>query len=126
MPPAIDLPIVTMSGSRFQARVQPPGPALNVCVSSLISRVPAARVSSRTASRYPGSGSTIPMLVSAGSISTAATSPAASSRSSAARSLNSTTRVVSARVDRCADVARAGIAARPVPATMNDSSTLPW
>ena len=42
IPPAIDFPIVTMSGSRFQARVQPPGPALNVCVSSLISRRAAA------------------------------------------------------------------------------------
>ncbi len=40
MPPPIDLPIVTMSGSSCQARVQPPGPALKVCVSSLISSVP--------------------------------------------------------------------------------------
>jgi len=125
MPPAIDLPIVTMSGSRFQARVQPPGPALNVCVSSLISRVPAARVSSRTASRYPGSGSTIPMLVSAGSISTTATSPAASSRSSAARSLNSTTRVVS--VGSTGAPTLPGRDCGPSgPSTMNDSSTLPW
>jgi len=51
IPPAIDFPMVTMSGSRFQARVHPPGPALNVCVSSLISRLPPRRVSSRTPSR---------------------------------------------------------------------------
>ena len=44
MPPPIALPIVTMSGSSDHACVQPPGPAENVCVSSLISSVPAARV----------------------------------------------------------------------------------
>ncbi len=51
MPPAIDLPMVRMSGCRPSAAVQPPGPALNVCVSSLISSVPYSAVSARTASR---------------------------------------------------------------------------
>ena len=51
MPPAIDLPIVTMSGFRSQAPVAPPGPAENVWVSSLISSVPWVRVSLRTPSR---------------------------------------------------------------------------
>ena len=50
--------------------------------------------SSRTPSQYPGSGSTIPMFVSAGSNMQTATSPRASSRSSPSRSLISTTRVV--------------------------------
>ena len=47
----------------------------------------------------------MPMLVSAGSISTAATSPCASSRSSPARSLNSATRLVSVTSHGRADVA---------------------
>ena len=50
-PPAIALPIVTMSGSRSHARVAPPGPALKVCVSSMISNVPCSRVRRRTSSR---------------------------------------------------------------------------
>ena len=36
MPPPMALPMVTTSGSRPQAAVAPPGPAENVCVSSLI------------------------------------------------------------------------------------------
>ena len=44
------LPIVTMSGSRPHAFVQPPGPALIVCVSSISSSVPYFVQSSRTAS----------------------------------------------------------------------------
>jgi hypothetical protein len=125
MPPAIDLPIVTMSGDSPQARVQPPGPALKVCVSSLISSKPYSRVSDRTASRKPGSGSTMPMFVSAGSMSTAATSRCASSRSSAAVSLNSTTRVVTdgstgAPTFPSRERGPSGVA------MMNVSSTLPW
>ncbi len=46
-PPAIGLPSVRKSGSRFHARVQPPGPVEIVCVSSMISSVPWRRVSSR-------------------------------------------------------------------------------
>ncbi len=46
-PPPIALPMVSMSGSRPHAAVQPPGPAENVWVSSLISRVPYRRVNSR-------------------------------------------------------------------------------
>ena len=126
MPPAIDLPIVTMSGYSPQARVQPPGPALNVCVSSLISSVPYVRVSARTASRKPGAGSTMPMLVSAGSISTAATSPARElplqrvqvvELHDAGRLRGSTGR---------ADVPVPRARRRPALATMNVSSTLPW
>ena len=125
MPPAIAFPMVTMSGDSPQDRVQPPGPALNVCVSSLISSVPCSRVSARTASRYPGTGNTMPMFVSAGSISTAATSPNASSRSSAATSLNSTTRVVAAG-STGAPTFPARDRGPSGAATMNDSSTLPW
>ena len=106
MPPPIALPTVTMSGSRPHARVQPPGPALKVCVSSINSSEPAALVRARRPSWKPSSGSTMPMFVSAGSVSTTATSPWASSRSSWSRSLNSATRLVERRVDRRADVAR--------------------
>jgi hypothetical protein len=38
MPPAMALPIVTTSGRTPHAAVQPPGPALIVCVSSMIRR----------------------------------------------------------------------------------------
>ena len=72
-----------MSGSRSHARVQPPGPALSVCVSSIASSVPVLRVSSRSASWNPSSGRTIPMFVSAGSARTQATSLARSASSSA-------------------------------------------
>ena len=48
-PPPIALPMTSMSGSRPQACVQPPGPAEKVCVSSMISSVPCLRVSSRSA-----------------------------------------------------------------------------
>ena len=65
------------------------------------------------------------MLVRAGSISTAATSPAASSRSRPARSLNSVTRVVvtgstGAPTLPGRDLGPSGVV------TMNVSSTLPW
>ena len=42
-PPPIALPTSRRSGSRPSAPVQPPGPAQSVCVSSMISSVPAAR-----------------------------------------------------------------------------------
>jgi hypothetical protein len=76
--------------------VQPPGPALKVCVSSMISSVPDRRVSSRRASWNPGSGRTMPMFVRAGSARTQATSPGANARSSAPASFHWTTFVVSA------------------------------
>ena len=76
MPPPIGLPTTTKSGSSPQAAVQPPGPAQSVCVSSMTSSTSWRRVISRTAGRgSPSSGSTMPMLVSAGSISRQATSP---------------------------------------------------
>ena len=83
MPPAIALPIVTTSGRSPHAAVQPPGPALIVCVSSMISSVPVRSHAARSASWKPGSGRTMPMLVSAGSASTQATCPSASRRSTA-------------------------------------------
>src|ERR1700761_8938025 len=61
----------------------------------MIRSVPAARVNSLIRSWKPSSARTMPMLVSAGSASTHATSPWASSRSSASASFHSTTRVVS-------------------------------
>ena len=45
------LPIVTMSGWSPQASVQPPGPAENVCVSSITSSEPAALISLVAASQ---------------------------------------------------------------------------
>ena len=65
------------------------------------------------------------MLVSAGSVSTAATSPWASSRSSASVSLNSTTRVVTAGSTGgptlpSRDRGPSGVE------TTNVSSTAPW
>ena len=56
MPPAIDLPIVTRSGSRPQAAVSPPAPTTWVCVSSQARSVPVSRVSRRSASWNPASG----------------------------------------------------------------------
>ena len=50
MPAPSVLPIVTKSGCRSHAIVQPPGPALIVWVSSMISSVPYLVHSSRTAS----------------------------------------------------------------------------
>ena len=60
----------------------------------MINCVPWARVSARTRARKPAVGNTMPQLVSAGSQSTAATSPGANAAASARSSLNSTTRVV--------------------------------
>jgi hypothetical protein len=67
----------------------------------------------------------MPMLVSAGSIRTAATSPCDSSLSSAAASLNSTTLVVSRGSTGGPTLPARGRGPSGV-ATMNDSSTLPW
>ena len=83
MPPPMLLPITKMSGSSPHAAVAPPGPAEKVCVSSIISSAPYRVASSRSPARKPGSGSTMPMLVSAGSVRIAATSPCASSLSTA-------------------------------------------
>ena len=95
IPPAIAFPIVTRSGSSACAPCSRPGPQQIVCVSSIASSVPVLPRSSRQTSWNPGSGSTIPMFVSAGSASTQATSSSASPRSSASTSFHSTTRVVS-------------------------------
>jgi len=67
-------PIVIISGFKFIDLVHPPYPALNVCVSSLIKRVPTLLDYSLTKSKNPGSGSTIPMFVMTGYIKIAATS----------------------------------------------------
>ena len=45
MPPPMVLPMTKKSGSRFHAAVAPPGPTQIVCVSSITSKVPWARVS---------------------------------------------------------------------------------
>ena len=105
--------------------MQPPGPAESVCVSSMISSVPVRVQASRAAAQNPGSGSTMPMFVSAGSASTQAISPPASAASSAGRSLNSTTAVVS--VGSTAAPTRPGRArGRPSSRITNVSSTEPW
>ncbi|MNE58494.1 hypothetical protein D3C80_1535280 [compost metagenome] len=87
-PPAIGLPTTKKSGSRFHSLVQPPMSVEMVWVSSMISRLPYLRVSSRHFCMKPGSGRTMPMLVIAGSQSRAQTSPWASAASSASTSLN--------------------------------------
>ena len=125
-PPRSDFPSVTASGSRPQAAVQPPGPALSVCVSSMMSSAPWRVHSSRTASRKPGSGSTIPMLVRAGSISTQATSPWASASSTVSISLNSAARVVLAGSTIGPTLPSREWVSPPSPRTTNDSSTEPW
>ena len=51
MPPPIAFPMTTTSGESRSRWVIPPGPAEKVCVSSMMSRVPCRRVTSRTASR---------------------------------------------------------------------------
>jgi hypothetical protein len=90
------LPSVTASGARSQSAVSPPGPAASVCVSSYTRSVPASVHSPRSPSWNPGSGSTTPTFVSAGSLSTQATSPRSRARSTAVRSLKGTTRVTAA------------------------------
>ena len=100
----MDLPMTKMSGWSPQARVAPPAPAENVCVSSIISSAPYLVASSRRPSMKPGSGSTMPMLVRAGSVRIAATSPWDSASSTAARSFQVTALVVRSRstgVRRC-------------------------
>ena len=88
------LPTTTTSGRSPSRAVIPPGPAHSVWVSSMTSTVPVSSHAARTASCQPGSGSTMPMLVSAGSISTAAISRAASAARIAGTSLKATTTVV--------------------------------
>ena len=120
------LPITSTSGCSPHSAVAPPGPAENVCVSSITSRAPYVVASSRSPSRKPGSGSTMPMLVSAGSASTAATSPCASCASTPARSLNSATRVVSASGTGAPTSPARATAVPSGPGTANASSTEPW
>ena len=106
--------------------MQPPGPAENVCVSSMISSVPASRVSSRIPAWKPSSGWMIPMLVIAGSASTQATSPSESAARSASRSLNSIARVVSAGSTGGPTLpSRAWVTPSASPIA-NASSTEPW
>ena len=126
MPPAIVLPMVTMSGRRPNARVAPPTPALIVCVSSLISSVPVSSHSSRTVSRNPGSAGTMPMLVIHGSMSTAATSRGASAARKASTSLNSTTLVVCVGSTCGPTLPGLAIGSPSGPTTMIVSSTVPW
>ena len=96
MPPPMDLPMTKMSG----CSPTPGGPARAGrervrLVDHQQRAVP--RASSRSPSMKPGSGSTMPMLVSAGSVRMAATSPWASASSTAARSFHVTDRVVRSR-----------------------------
>ena len=92
-PPAIGLPTTKKSGSRFHRRVQPPMSVEMVWVSSMISRLPYFRVSSRHVCMKPGSGRTMPMLVMAGSQSRAQTSPWARAASRASTSLKGMARL---------------------------------
>ena len=126
MPPAIALPMVTASGRRPRARVQPPTPALIVCVSSLTSSVPVSSQSSRTFSRKPACGGTMPMLVIHGSMSTQATSRGASAAPSASTSLNSTTLVVCVGSTCGPTLPGLAIGSPSGPTTMIVSSTVPW
>jgi hypothetical protein len=92
----------------------------------MISSVPARVQPSRTASRKPSCGSTIPMLVRAGSISTHATSPLPSAASTESMSLNSATRVVVAG-STAGPTLPARERTRPSsPSVTNASSTEPW
>jgi hypothetical protein len=68
----------------------------------------------------------MPMLVRAGSISTAATSPCASWRSSPARSLNSATRLVIVTSTGSPTLPGRETPSPSGPTTISDSSTLPW
>ena len=75
---------------------------------------------------YPSSGNTIPILVSAGSMSTHATSPIASAASSASRSLNGTARVVNAG-STCGPIAPGRLTVSPRSLSITSvSSTEPW
>ena len=68
----------------------------------------------------------MPMLVSAGSVSTAAISPVRSARSTASRSLNSTATVVVAGSTAGPTLPGRERVVPSGPATTNVSSTLPW
>ena len=124
-PPAIDFPIVTMSGARPHCRVRPPGPTTCVCVSSSARSVPVARVSSRSAAWNPGSGRIRPKLfVRAGSVRTSATRRPSSARPSAARSLNGTTTVPS--VTSRGSPRSSGTSDPSGPISTSVSSRCPW
>ena len=125
-PPPMVLPTTTASGRRSHARVQPPGPAHSVCVSSTMRSVPVRSQTSRTAARYPSSGSTMPMLVIAGSSSRHATSPPASAASRASTSLKGTTAVVSCSGTGGPMLPRRATTWPSASRVAKDSSTLPW
>ena len=91
----------------------------------MISSVPVSLVMRRSCSWYPGSGSTMPMLVSAGSASTAATSPGSSAARSASTSLNSTTFVVSTG-STAGPTFPGRDRGTPSSSQITDSSTVPW
>ena len=84
--------------------MQPPGPAESVWVSSISSSVPVRSHSSRSPSRKPGSGRTMPMLVRAGSVMTTATCSSARAASTDARSFHSTRPGGGGRIHRGTDV----------------------
>ena len=90
----MDLPATKMSGSNPHAVVAPPQPAEKVWVSSIISSAPYFVANSRRPAMKPGSGSTMPILVSAGSVRIAATSPCCNAASTEARSFHTAARVV--------------------------------
>ena len=83
VPPARALPSVTMSGTTPQRSTAPPRAVqMPVLTSSKMSTMPCFLVISRTASRKPGSGSTTPRFIMAGSMMTqAGVRPSAISRS---------------------------------------------
>ena len=114
------------SGCKSQALVQPPGPSEMVWVSSMSSSVPAARHARSTAARNPGSGSTMPMLVIAGSMMRTATSPCASPASTDAMSLNSAARVVSCNGTGAPTLPGRSRVLPAGPSTARVSSTDPW
>jgi len=117
--------MVMKSGSSPYLPVYPPGPAQIVWVSSITRYVPCFPVSSRSASWNPASGRTIPMFVSAGSVSTAATSPWASSRSSPSTSFHSVTLVVTTGSTGGPRFSGRDLG-RPSSSTTKLSSTVPW
>ena len=100
-PPPSVFASVTMSGTTPKCSTAPPAATVSpVFTSSKIRTIPWRSVSSRTASRYPGSGSTTPrFIIAASMITQAGRRPSAASRSIrrsiAAASLNGTTTVMS-------------------------------
>ena len=119
----MDLPITSMSGSRPQSAVSPPGPATRVWVSSITSSAPLSAVSRRNAAWKPSAGWITPVLVTAASARTQATSPRASSRSTASRSLYCTRRTC--RVASTGTPRPSG-ATLPASSSPSSSSAWPW